>query len=256
MIETISFSVIIAILLLPFFIYTIFKLNDYYGYLQGIKFLIYSTIASMLFNMIIPESTHYKANASLDIDKMMELSQKERLIILFIDFLSYFLLFIVLCYCISPLSKAPYNPKSIFHFISGIMIQYIIPFLIFIILPHLSKNEKIAEVIKKNNYEKYLTEEYMLDSFRKKIFEVLYDIGIPLLILFYQKKLINMGMCCLNYFLPRIFRFLIIYCEFTFLNQYFIYIYIVPFVLGILYYFKFNGSGKLTNKIKDDTEFN
>ena len=95
----------------------------------------------------------------------------------------------------------------------------------------------------------------MLDSFRKKIFEVLYDIGIPLLILFYQKKLINMGMCCLNYFLPRIFRFLIIYCEFTFLNQYFIYIYIVPFVLGILYYFKFNGSGKLTNKIKDDTEF-
>ena len=255
MIATISLSVIIAILLLPFFIYVIFKLNDYYGYLQGIKFLIYSTIASMLFNMIIPESTHYKANASIDIEKMLELSQKERLIILVIDFISYSLLLLVLCYCISPLSKAPYNPKSIFHFISGIMIQYIIPFLIFIILPHLSKNEKIAEVIKKNNYEKYLTEEYLFDSFRKKIFEALYDIGIPLLILFYQKKLINMGMCYLNYFLPRIFRFLIIYWELTSLNQYFIYIYVVPFVLAIFYYCKFNGSGKLTNKIKDDTEF-
>ena len=253
MIATISFSVIIAILLLPFFIYSIFKLNDYYGYLQGIKFLIYSTITSMLFNMIIP--SQYKANANLEIEKMLELSQKERLVILCIEFLSFFVTFLVLCYCISPLSKAPYNPKSIFHLISGIMIHYIIPFLIFIILPHLSKNEKIAEVIKKNNYEKYLTEEYILDSFKKQIFEALYDIGIPLLILFYQKKLISMGMCYLNYFLPRIFRFLVIYCELTFLNKYLIYIYIVPFVFALFYYCQFNGSGKLTNKIKDDTEF-
>jgi hypothetical protein len=87
MIATISFSVIIAILLLPFFIYSIFKLNDYYGYLQGIKFLIYSTITSMLFNMIIP--SQYKANANLEIEKMLELSQKERLVILCIEFLFF-----------------------------------------------------------------------------------------------------------------------------------------------------------------------
>ena len=255
MIATFSISVIIGILILPFFIYVIFKLNDYYGYLQGIKFLIYSAIASTIFGLIIPESTNYKTNISLDIEKMIELSSKEKLITLGIDFLSCYVTLLVLCYCISPLSKAPQNPKSIFHFISGTMLQYIIPCIIFMILPYLSKNEKFAEVIKKHNYEKYLTEEYLFESIKKKIFEALYDIGIPLLILFYQKNLIGKGMCYLNYFFPRIFRFLMVYCGLTFLNQFLAFIYLVPFVFGIFYYCKFNGSGKLTNKIKDDTEF-
>ena len=255
MIATFSISVIIGIIILPFFIYVIFKLNDYYGYLQGIKFLIYSAIASTIFGLIIPESTHYKTNRSLEIEKMMELSSKEKLITLGIDFLGFFITLLVLCYCISPLTKAPQNPKSIFHFISGTMLQYIIPCIIFMILPHLAKNEKFAEVIKKNNYEKYLTEEYLFESLKKKILEALYDIGIPLLILCYQKNLISKGICYLNYFLPRILRFLIIYCALTFLNKCLTFIYVVPFVFGIFYYCKFTGNGKLTNKIKDDTEF-
>ena len=255
MIATFSISVIIGILILPFFIYVIFKLNDYYGYLQGIKFLIYSAIASTIFGLIIPESTNYKTNISLDIEKMIELSSKKKLITLGIDFLSCYVTLLVLCYCISPLSKAPLNPKSIFHFISGTMFQYIIPCIIFMILPHLAKNEKFAEVIKKHNYEKYLTEEYLFESIKKKIFEALYDIGIPLLILFYQKNLIGKGMCYLNYFFPRIFRFLMVYCGLAFLNQFLAFIYLVPFVFGIFYYCKFDGSGKLTNKIKDDSEF-
>jgi hypothetical protein len=255
MIATFSISVIIGILILPFIIYVIFKLNDYYGYLQGIKFLIYSAIASTIFGLIIPESTNYKTNISLDIEKMIELSSKEKLITLGIDFLSCYVTLLVLCYCISPLSKAPQNPKSIFHFISGTMLQYIIPCIIFMILPHLAKNEKFAEVIKKHNYEKYLTEEYLFESIKKKISEALYDIGIPLLILFYQKNLIGKGMCYLNYFFPRIFRFLMVYCGLTFLNQFLAFIYVVPFIFGIFYYCKFDGSGKLTNKIKDDTEF-
>lgn len=254
MITTFSIVAILVIIPLPIIIYIVFRLNDYYGYIQGLKFLVFSVLASFILNLIIPKSTNYKTNSSLEVEQLMELSMKERAITLALETLHFYITFLIMYHCISPLSRAPQNPKSIFHFISGIIIQYVVPFFILIILPKISKNEKLAKAFKENNVEKYLTEEYFFDTFKRKLSEGLFDIGMSFLILFYQKNLISKGMCYLNYFLPRIVRFLILICELTFISQYMSFVYIVPFVFGFFYYCKFAAAGKITNKIKDDSE--
>ena len=102
--------------------------------------------------------------------------------------------------------------------------------------------------------EKYLSEEYISKSLRKTISQLTYDVGVCLIMLFYQKKLISRGICYLNYFLPKLITLLIICFGMTFFDKFVIIVNIIPLACGIFYYFKFVGNGQLTNKFKDDSD--
>ena len=256
MISQISKIGIIIIIVLPFILKAIFRLNDYYGYIMGIRYLIISAIASPLFNFIIPGASTYKSNSNLELEKLLELTNKERALTWLIELLNSILIFFILNFCISQISKPTHDYKTIFLFISGISIQYILPFALYLILPMLAKNEKFLEIIEKHKMNKeYFTGEFLVKSIIKTISLIMNDFGISLLLLFYHKNLISRGFCYLNYFLPKIIRFLILCCGLTFLNNFFNLFYALPFVIGFFYFCKFAGSGQLTIKYKDDSEF-
>lgn len=257
MLNEISIAGITIIIILPFILKSLFRLNDYFGYIMGIRYLIIGLIARGIFNYIIPGASTYKKNTNLEFENLVNLSIKERVITWVFDLFNYIITFLVLYYCISKLSKPTQNYNSTFLFICGICIQYLIPFALYLILPILSKNEKFKEIIEKrkaNRNENYLTEEYLLNSLRKTICKVMNDIGICLIVLFYQKKLISRAFCYINYFMPKIVNLLILLIGLEYLDKYSYLIYICPFTFGVFYYCKFVGNGQLTNKYKDDSD--
>ena len=252
MIKEICSIGIIIILILPFILKGMFKLNDYFGYIMGIRFLIISSIAQPIFNFIIPISS-YKDNSNLDIDKLLNLSMKERALTWLMELLSSILTLMILSYCVSQIAKPTQNSNTVFLFISGICIQYIFPFALYLILPILSRNEKFLAIIEKHNMNKeYFTGEFLVNSLKKTLSMVMNDFGISLLLLFYHKNLIGKGFCYLNYFLPKIIRFLILCCGLKFMDNFFNLSNALPLAFGIYYFCKFAGSGKLDVKYKDD----
>ena len=246
---------IIVICVLPFIINFVFRLNDFFGLFLGFRYLAISAVASLIFGAVVPGASTYKSHVNLELEKLMALTSSERNLTWIMDFISSIISFLILYYCISQIAKPTQNYNAVFLFTSGIAIQYVFPFIFYIILPILAKNEKFAEVIKKNKMdEKYLSEEYISKSLRKTISQLTYDVGVCLIMLFYQKKLISRGICYLNYFLPKLITLLIICFGMTFFDKFVIIVNIIPLACGIFYYFKFVGNAQLTNKFKDDSD--
>ena len=244
---------IIVICVLPFIINFVFRLNDFFGLFLGFRYLAISAVASLIFGAVVPGASTYKTNINNELEKIMALTSSERNMTWIIDFISSIMTYFILYYCISQLAKPTQNYNAVFLFTSGIAIQYVFPFIFYIILPILAKNEKFAEAIKNNKMdEKYLSEEYITKSLRKTISQLTYDVGVCLIMLFYQKKLISRGICYLNFFLPKLVMLLVICFGMTFLDKFVNFANIIPFACGIFYYFKFVGNGQLTNKFKDD----
>ena len=255
MINEISGIGICSILFLPFILKNIFRLSDYFGYIMGIRYLIISSIVQAIFTSLVPGSAIYKKNVNLELEKVLIIPIKERFITWIIELINSILVFIVLYYCISKLAKPTQNYNSIFLFVTGILIMYIIPFALYLILPLLSKNQKFKEAIEKQKLdEKYLSGEFLQKSIKRTIALLMNDTGNCLIILLYCKKLVGRGICYLNYLLPKLIKGLIICCGFEFIDKFSNVFYLCPFVLGIFYFCKFVGNGKLTNKYKDDSE--
>jgi hypothetical protein len=255
MIKEICSIGIIIILVLPFILKGIFQLNDYFGYIMGIRFLIISCIAQPIFNFIVPISS-YKENSNLELDKLLNLSMKERVLTWLMELLSSILTLLILSYCVSQIAKPTQNSNTVFLFISGICIQYIFPFALYLILPVLSRNEKFLAIIEKHKMNKeYFTGEFLVNSLKKTLSLVMNDFGMSLLLLFYHKNLISKGFCYLNYFLPKIVRFLILCCGLKFFDNCFNLSNALPLAFGLYYFCKFAGSGQLNVKYKDDSEF-
>ena len=105
MITTFSIVAILVIIPLPIIIYIVFRLNDYYGYIQGLKFLVFSVLASFILNLIIPKSTNYKTNSSLEVEQLMELSMKERAITLALETLHFYITFLIMYYFLNLILK-------------------------------------------------------------------------------------------------------------------------------------------------------
>lgn len=256
MINEISIIGISVLLFLPFLLKSSLKLNDYYGYIMGIRFLIISIIAQQIINYVVPDSSIYKKNLNLGIEEILKLSMKEKALAWAFDLFNSIITFLILNYCISQISKPTQNYNSIFLFILGIGIQYILPFAIYLVLPLLSKNQKFLEILEKHKLtDKYLSGEFVYNSLKNTISKIANDIGICLIILITHKKLLSRKFCYLNYFGPKLIKLLILCCGLVIIDKYFYIIIILPLIFGLFYYFKFIANGQLTNKYKDDYDY-
>ena len=256
MINTVSIIVILIIIILPFQLKAMFKLPDYFGFIVGIRYLIINSIAQVIFTSFLPSTTYNKDNKPItELEEILQLPFDERARKFGIELLNSFMTFMILYFCISQISKPTINYNTIFLFISGIIIQYIFPLVIYMILPALARNEKIAKVIEEKKMDKYkFSEEFALDSLKTTIFQVINDIGIYLIIMFYIKKLVGRGLGYLTYFLQKIIRFFILCLTFSFLDKCFNFVYAIPFVIGIYFYFQFSSTGQLNNKYKEESD--
>jgi hypothetical protein len=251
MIEIISISGVAFIIFLPIVLNSLLKINDYYGFIMGIRYLIISLVVSPLLGLLIPN----KNITTETLDKILEYTDKEKYSSIIFLFLCYIIYFCLLYFSISSISKPHQNYNAIFLFISGAFLNYIIPFGISIALPMLAKNETIAAGIKKNNAEKYFSEERCMFLVKKAILSMLYDAGTCLLFLLHIKKLINKLILPLMYFLPLLFKSAIILAGLISLENYLDLIDALPFVCGLFYYFKLVGNGELKiTKLKDEGE--
>ena len=254
MLTEISIIAIIIIIILPFLLKGIFRLNDYFGYIMGIRYLIISSMVTSIFSFIFPGSSDIKKNSNSELEDILKLPSADRLKIWFYELFEYILSYLVLYYCISQLAKPTQNYNTIFLYITGICIQYVFPFALYLVVPILSTKQWFKEIIEKDNKAQYFTEEYLLKSLRRTLSRLLGDIGINLLMLVCMKKLISKRFFFLNYILNHIIRFLIICCGLAFMNNFVNIFHLCPFTLGIFYFCKFAGNGQLNNDYKDNSE--
>ena len=254
MLNEISIAAIIIVIILPFLLKGLFRLNDYYGYIMGIRYLIISSIVGAIYGFIIPNSSTIRKNSNQELEELLKLSFQDRLKIWLYELIKSVLEYLVLYYCISQLAKPTQNYNNIFLYITGICIQYVFPFALYLVVPILSTKQWFKEIIEKDNKAQYFTEEYLLKSLRRTLSRLLGDIGINLLMLVCMKKLISKRFFFLNYILNHIIRFLIICCGLAFMNNFVNIFYLCPFTLGIFYFCKFAGNGQLNNDYKDNSE--
>ena len=254
MLNEISIAAIIIIIILPFLLKGIFRLNDYYGYIMGIRYLIISSIVGSIYGFIIPGSSDIRKNSNQELEELLKLSFQDRLKIWLYELIKSVLEYLVLYFCISQLAKPTQNYNNIFLYITGICIQYVFPFVLYLIIPILSTKQTFKEIIEKDNKGQYFTEEYLLKSLRKTICKLLGEIGINLLMLFSLKKLISKRLFFFNYFLNSITRLLIICCGLAYLDNYMNIFYACPFVFGVYYFSKLVGNGQLNNNYKESAD--
>ena len=256
MINLISTISILVIIILPFQLKAMFKLPDYFGFIVGIRYLIINSIAQFIFTTFFPSIPTNNDKPVTELEDLLQLPFNDRFKKWGFELLSSFLTFLILYFCISQISKPTINYNTIFLFISGIIIQYILPLVIYMILPALVKNEKIAKVIEDKKMDKYkFTEEFALDSLKTTVFQVINDIGICLIIMFYIKKIVGRSFCYLTYFLQKIVRFFILCVGLSYLDKCFNLVYAIPFIIGIYYYCQFSSTGQLNNKYKEESDF-
>ena len=256
MINEISTIGIIILLILPFLFKAIFKLNDYYGFFLGMRYLAMNAIAHQIFNVLMPEIAPDKIKFNPKSEDVLKFSFNERLIKWSVELLNSIISFFIMNYYINQISKPTHNYYNIFMFISGVCIQYIIPFILFMILPALSTNEKLIKALSEQKIDpKYFTEEYALNSIKSTIFQIINTAGLCLIIMFHLKKLVMRGFSIINFFLENIIKFFIMIIGFTLLDKCYNLFNTIPFILGVYYYIKFVGNGKLNNKYKDEEDF-
>lgn len=253
MLNTICLALISAILLLPFILKFLFRFNDYYGFIIGIRYLIISCFCQVILSTVLPSSPK-KESSDNKIDET-NLPFNDKLLIWIKELLSSILSLCILYYCVAKISKPTQNYNLIFMFISAIIIPYIIPFALYMFLPSIGKIEAIKKLIDEGKVsDKYFSEEYAYNVIYSTIYQVFYDVGIGLLMMLFIKKLIHKPIFFLNYFLKNIFKFLITCIGMAFLEKYFNAIYIVPFVCGMYLYCQKINKGELTNRFKEESD--
>ena len=255
MINFISTIAILIIIILPYFLKSMFKLSDYYGFIVGIRFLLINFIAHFIFTTFFPPTTYVDGKPVTDLNEILQLPFGVRFKKWGVEVLNTFLTFLIYYFCISQISKPTINYNTIFLFISGIIIQYILPLIIYMIIPLLAKNEKFAKIIEDRKLDKNkFSEEYALDSIRSTFFQVMNDIGICLIMMFYIKKLVGRGLCYLTFFLHKIIRFFILCLAFSYLDKCLNIIYGIAFAIGMYYYCQLTSTGKINNKYKEESD--
>ena len=252
MLNTICIILISIILLFPFVIKFIFGFNDYFGFIMGIRYL----AASCFFQAILATILPGKKNESSDkVTAPVNLTFNEKFYEWIKDLLQSIVSLCVLYYCVAKITKPTQNYNLIFMFVSAMIIPYIIPFGLYMFLPAIGRIEGIKKLIDEGKVsEKYFSEEYAYNIVFSTIFQLFYEIGIGVLIMLVLKKLVNKSFFLLNYFSKNIFKLFITCFGLAFLEKYYNYVFLVPFVCGMYLYCQKRRAGQLTNRFKEESE--
>ena len=251
MINTICWLFIVVIILLPFVLKSFFKFSDYYGFIMGARCLIMIVVANSVINSIMPK---LKVESEYDID-FSKLSSQDQKNLFLKELVQSIAAFYILYNSVSNISKPTQNYNLVFMFISGMMIQYIFSFIAFMILPSIGRISVVKKLIEEGKMSgKYFTEEYAFNSILNCIFRLVNDIGVTLLMMLYLKKLVDKSLFFLNFFLKNIARFLMLSFGLLFIDKFYNFAYVAPFVFGMLLFFYKISKGQLSNRFKDESD--
>ena len=251
MLNTICWIFILVILILPCVLKSLFRFSDYYGFIMGIRCLVMIIVINAIISTIMPA---LDVESEYDID-FSKLSSHDQKVLWIKELLQTIVSFFILYYSVSNISKPTQNYNLIFIFISGMMIQYIFSFITYMILPLFGRNSGVQKVIEEGKVSgKYFTEEYAYNSIFSCIFQLVNEVGLSLLMMLYIKKLVNKPIFLLNFFLRNIARLLILCFGLSFIDKFYIFAYVAPFVFGMLLFCYKIAKGQLSNRFKEESQ--
>ena len=254
MLNTICIILILAIVLFPFVMKFIFRLNDYYGFIMGIRYLIMACFFQAILSTVLPSSSK-KESSDNNNTEPIDLTFNDKIFTWIKELISSILSLCILYYCVAKISKPTQNYNLIFMFISAMIIPYVIPFALYMFLPAIGKMEVIKKLIEEGKItDKYFSEEYAYDVIHSTIYQLFYEFGIGLLMMLFIKKLIHKPIFFLNYFLKNIFKFFINCLGIALLEKFFNAVYIIPFACGMFLYCQKISKGELTNRFKEECD--
>ena len=253
MLNTICIVLISAIVLLPFIIKFLFRFNDYYGFIMGVRYLIIACFCQFILSTVLP-STKKGESSDNKIDEA-NLPFNDKLFAWIKELLSSILSLCILYYCVAKISKPTQNYNLIFMFVSAMILPYVLPFALYMFLPSIGKIEGIKKLIDEGKIsDKYFSEEYAYSVIYSTLYQLFYELGIGILMMLFIKKLIRGPIFFLNYFLKNIFKFFITCLGMAFLEKLFNAVYIIPFCCGMLLYCQKISKGELTNRFKEEPD--
>ena len=253
MLNTVCILLISVILLCPFIIKFLFRFNDYYGFIMGIRYLIIACFCQAILSTFLPSSKKSESSDNKIDDTNLPFNDK--LFAWIKELLSSILSLFILYYCVAKISKPTQNYNLIFMFVSALILPYVLPFALYMFLPSIGKIEAIKKLIDEGKIsDKYFSEEYAYSVINSTIYQLFNEFGIGLLMMLFIKKLVHKPIFFLNYFLKNIFKFFITCLGMAFLEKLFNVVYIVPFVCGMFLYCQKIGKGELTNRFKEESD--